>query len=697
MFTVLIAEKKHIDAIKEENKLFFEPFLENKELAFCYWNPKGQSLYDSVPELLDAVGRRKEWRAVIINNTTDDVIDHQNPFDVVDFSELSELIPPTSEPISEESLVSLEKEWLDYYEKLKVSKEKIYREALDFPLQKLSTWLCFKPEDYILGEVAEKQDIQDWALEKIGGDDLKLNVKLEIIERNHYKNEIRMKEIIRREFVEDNYLNIAYPKEVHCISIRTSEKGFFNPENFWNVRQENEYSAFTDRNMYFDKMRFMVFDLLSEKHRNFRNDYIRFLATVLIFITNQVPGSAMQARRLYQLEVETDETPLCTLVTSYDKKLLLTSEVIDNEIEKIRSEIPSELTDKTAEALFCTPKDVEVLLDESCDTDAVFVKKDYGLFGDLPQDEHNKWSNDYQESEKALTYIVKHQSRSIRKSIDKLQLNCDVAEADISRLTSFQLDDVKYFTKDVENEMVSSIPPSISDMSKYKERMEQEANEVKKVIKQRMTFKTTIILSIICLGLYLLCFLPFIFSNNATNKTISTSINLIFCMIGLLALILFVTLLIFRKMLTNRIREYNDQMHEIMTSIHESLRKISKYLSANCNVRRGYKVISYSEKNMDDYSKSIRIRKKHQEDIRRRRAYLEEEYKDFFGDKTYCDETMIIPYEYDFDQQVEYDYPAPFLAGDYRQIDFMSGGNKVDVPSSYIKNILVRMEGIYDK
>ena len=68
MFTVLIAEKEHIDAIQQENKLFFEPFLESKELAFCYWNPSGQSLHDSVPGLFDAVGRHKDWRAVIINN-----------------------------------------------------------------------------------------------------------------------------------------------------------------------------------------------------------------------------------------------------------------------------------------------------------------------------------------------------------------------------------------------------------------------------------------------------------------------------------------------------------------------------------------------------------------------------------------------------------------------------------------------------
>ena len=42
-------------------------------------------------------------------------------------------------------------------------------------------------------------------------------------------------------------------------------------------------------------------------------------------------------------------------------------DVIENEMDKIRSEIPGRLTDKTAESLFCTPVDVPVLLDENCD------------------------------------------------------------------------------------------------------------------------------------------------------------------------------------------------------------------------------------------------------------------------------------------------------------------------------------------
>ena len=122
----------------------------------------------------------------------------------------------------------------------------------------------------------------------------------------------------------------------------------------------------------------------------------------------------------------------------------------------------------------------------------------------------------------------------------------------------------------------------------------------------------------------------------------------------------------------------------------------AKYLSASCNVRRGHAVQNFTHRNVDAYTKRLRIRQKHQEDIQKKRAILVEKYRDYFGDSSFCDKIMSTPYDYDFDQRVEYGYPAPFLAGDSRQIEFISSGNYISVPSSYVTRILVRMEGIYE-
>ncbi len=697
MFTVLIAEKNHIDAIQQDNKLFFEPFLESKELAFCCWNPLGQNLQDSVPGLLDAVGRKKEWRAVIINNNSDELLKTRNPFDVIDCSSISHLVIPNRQPDESQDWNEWETSWRTFFKCLTVEKEKYYKSAIGLPLQRLATWLCYKPEDYILNEVQEKHDVHDWAMEQIGRDDLKPSVKLELMEREQYKTELRLKETIRRTFLEGQHLNISYPAEVHCVSLRTAERSFFDPDTYWNIPKDSEYSAFADRNMYFDKMRFMVFDLLPKSHRNYRTDYIRFLATVLIFISNPVPTSAMQSRYLYQIDTETDDTPLCTLVTSYDRKLAATSEVIDNEMEKIRSEIPGELTDKAAEALFCTPKDIPVLLDASCDPDKVAVDNDYGLFYDSPEKEDQKWNRDYLKSKKELGYIVKQQSRSVRKSVSQLNAACEITDVNISRLTPIQVDDVRDYADMSEDDMIMSIPTDFSDISRYEDNLTHEAETVKKIVNQRMTRKSTTILSCICLGLFFACFLPFLFSNNNTTNTITVALVLSISMIAVISVIMLITLFALREKLKGAIRAYNNASQNAVNEIHSSLKQHSKYLSAVCNVRRGHSVQNFAKKNLDEYTRSLRIRKRHQEDIRKRRAYLVEEYGDYLGDRSCVDEIMSKPYDYDFDQCIEYNYPAPFLAGDCRQIEFISNGNMITVPSSYVKRINVRLEGIYEK
>lgn len=697
LFTVLIAEKEHIDAIQRKNKLFFEPFLKNKEMAFCEWNPAGQNLYDSVPGLADAVRRKKQWRAVIINSCSPELQKTQNPFDAVDYSSIAALSVPETYMDSKTTWEDWKKKWEEYYDLLFKKKDIIYRNSLKLPLQRLTTWLCFKPEDFILCDVKVKQDVYDLAVEELSAEVIKPSQHLEVLERNHYKNELRLREIIRREFITDESICFAHPVEVYCISTRTSLYSFFNPDTHWNARLDSDYSDFAKRNMYFDNMRFLVFDILPPEHQNFRIDRIRFIAAVLIFISNQIPSSAMQTRRLYQLNVETDDTPLCTLVTSYDKKLEATYDQIENEIEKIYSDIPGEWTDKAVEELFINNKDILVQLDKDCNTNAIFAGTNYGLVSDFPVNECYKWQSDYKTSRKELAFIIKQQVRSVKKGVQQSRLICEVLKVKINKLSPFQVNDITDYTEKSEDEMIDAIPKSMANASRYAERLDKEADNIKKVLDTRMTRKTTISLMLFCLTLYLICFLPFLLSNSGTLKTISTAIVLILFMLGILGFIMYGSLYFLRTSIKNAVRKYNNAVHEIMDEIQTSMSDISKYLSALCNTRRGNAILNYIKMNLNEYTQSIRIRKKHQEDIRKKRAYLAEDYKEFFGDESCCDHLMVQTYDYDFDQKTEYAYPAPFLAGDSRRIEFISSGNYVIVPSSYVTHISIKVEGIYDK
>lgn len=337
-----------------------------------------------------------------------------------------------------------------------------------------------------------------------------------------------------------------------------------------------------------------------------------------------------------------------------------------------------------------------MLLDESCDPEKVFAENNYGLFFDRPENEFHKWNGDYRTSQNALDYIAKQRSRSVRKSVGQMHISSEISDVNISRLTPLQVDDVRKYTENEEDEMVSSTPPDLAEVTLYKERLAEESKKVKKTIRHRMTRKTVFVLSSICLGLFLACFLPFLFSNISSTQTVTATLALSLGMCGVLAIVMLVTLFVLRASVLNAVRDYNNVAHEIMNDIQDSLKRFSKYLSASSNVRRGYAVQNYAKSNLDEYTKNIRIRKKHKEDIQKKRAQLLEGYGDYLGDRSYCDETMCRAYDYDFDQKTEYSYPAPFLAGDCRQIEFISNGNYVTVPSSYVKRILVKMEGIYE-
>ena len=697
MFTVLIAEQQHIDAIRQENSLFFEPFLDNRNFAFCPWTPEGRTLTESVPSLRDVVGRRKEWRAVILHSADPDQLKQQNPFDEVDYSAVTAIPKPNPQPADDERWEDWVSSWEEYYRALMPKKEAVFRSAFRLPLQRLATWLCFRPADYILDDVAEKQDVEQWAMEILEAGDLKPSEKLENMERDQYRKELRLKELLRREFIGGDSINIAFPTEICCISQRITEHGFFHPDSYWNIRSGTDYSAFVDRNMYFDKMRFLVFDVLPKTHRDYRNDLIRFLYAVLVFVTNPTPSSAMQARKLYVIESENDDSPLVTLVTSFERKLTATSEVIENEIEKIRSEIPGDLTDREAEALFCAPSDVPVTLDKSCDESALFVEDNLGLSSDCPEDEKRTFARGYAAAKRSMVYIVKQQARSVRRGVNKVEDLSRVDGRDVSRLTSFQIDDVREYTEEAEDVLATQIPPDFSEISRYSEPMEEKAAEVRKVLEQRMSRKTTIVLGAICLGLFLVCLLPMLFTNMADARSTSTALVLVLAVLGAVGLILFISLFFLRKPMRSALRDFNNQMQDSLNDVKTALQQFSTYLSAVCNVRRGNAVMKISETNVDEYTRSIRIRKMHQEDLRRRRAYLLEDYRDFLGDKSCCDESMSQPYEYDFGQKTEYSYPAPFLAGDFRQIEFLVAGNYITVPSSFATRILIRMEEIYDK
>ena len=59
MFTVIIAEKEHIDRSREYD-IFLSPFADHRHIALCRWYPEKDTLAEAVPELRETGARIEE-------------------------------------------------------------------------------------------------------------------------------------------------------------------------------------------------------------------------------------------------------------------------------------------------------------------------------------------------------------------------------------------------------------------------------------------------------------------------------------------------------------------------------------------------------------------------------------------------------------------------------------------------------------
>ena len=450
MYTVIIAEKKHFEAI-EQNKLYFKPFLDrlNKEFAFCEWIPEGKTLYECVPDLVRTVGRHKTWRAVILKD--DSLTLSQNPYDAISYQRIVEcekrnrIINPADEADDTDNVSSADlaetpdgltpvmfENWKvecnERIQNMLSEKAEIFRDALKLPFQRLVTCLCFLPNEFLGKNITKRNDIGDYVEKKLDS----LNFEKYITELEHYYHleQDRLKSTLRTECIEEmlpddhasrrkGSMGIVLPSEVICFAERTTETGFFDARVYWENHTGLEYSEFVGRNMYFDKMRFILSDILPQTHQDYRYDRIRFLYNFLLFSLNDIPSGSVLPRRVYCLESENNEKNLRTIATTYICKLNSSIKLVDSQIEKIKREVPQELSDSEAEKLFCANVIVPVSFDEDYSEDGLYAEQEeYGYYSDSFGDDATVWLAQRKKTSNAVEKLVKQPRRALKKSIE---------------------------------------------------------------------------------------------------------------------------------------------------------------------------------------------------------------------------------------------------------------------------------------
>ncbi len=696
MYTVIIADSQDIEKL-QEYRLFLEPFTNSRDFKICEWFPgEGDSLELSVPSLGSTVANVSTWRAIIL--CPDDGIHQENPFDLTDYSEPS--FPyETIEDESEEEEGYTEKRinaLKDYYKQRYEERAKALRQAAENPLTKLSVRLLEDPL------VSKAGDVSDIDLEFEPDDEKEKAVSwtdttIDNLELQEYRLISKLKKELRGEIRGTERRNFNSPAEVFCIAKRTFPSNTYDPAEDWTEHDETRYSRFYERNLYYDKQRYLIFDMSEQDKPEYTSDYIRYLSTAMILAAHDVPQGSISPNRVYRLNCVTDDEKLSAYLTRYKRKLEATLDLVRSGIRKESEVEIQEFTDREAERLFSREINIPVTWPKDAETGLLQYRQSPGLFNDRPTEERSPWLTFQPETQKRLHRLLKQPERAVSRAAENLRKSDRLEDDRAVALNHYQVEDIQEHVNKEESEMVSSMINGMHDEAYYLSRQREFAEEVDEVMKHRMNTRTAIIAGSCVLGAALISLVPVFFAKKDGAAVIGQTALLLILLAAALALILgaaWLTAFLERRELTKAISAYNGKMNGLKGEMDNNMSQYSRLLSHICNVMRGNSVVELRERLNAAGSRRLSILKSHESGILERCAVLEDVFGRFMlNEPVDIGMEEIEPYKYNFDRAQEYGYDIPKDIRDAASIEYIQKGNHIDLPISYFKKIsLIRVE-----
>ena len=671
MFTVIVAEQELLDTITEFEP-YLKPLLNCPDMTLCRWDPEGKELLDAVPDLERTVARQTQWRLIVVCDESG--LRRKNPFLAVPFETPEQ---GRDEPLEE------------YLPRLKAAKFAAFDEAAKQPLTRLMTWMCEDP--LISGSrMHPEQCLTDEGAENY-------IMRREKLYYNEYMDEALRKQELREKLRDGRKVGIALPAEVLCIARRTAPDDGYDIRTAWNADIDSRYSRFPDWNLYFDKMRYLVFDILPKSHNNYSFDRLRFLISLMLIAGNPMPSNALQPNQVYALRCDTNEDALRMAVSHYDAKMSITQDVLRARIEEIRLRERPHFTDREAEEAFCVDEAIPVVIPPGADTRGLLVENvRAGLSADCPQDEKIAWTVGYRDSRAALKRFIRQPRRGVKQAAETVHERKVTNLQSSEGLNEFQLEDVRIHTNEEELEMTRTETCDLYDLSRYYSQLEEKNKEIDKMIATRMTRKATVLVGLIILACVLLCCLPMVFSTVATAGSVAGSLICMAIFAGLTVVSALIILLVFRGRLKKKYAEYNNTVRKIRKEIDDSMHDYSKYLTHACNVIRGNSVINFRTFAGDPDVKKMRVLQKHISDIEHSREDLRAMFGCYMDRKVRVELTQDDAYEFDYSYPADYEYLFEFRPDQEVQIEFINPDSYIRVPVDFVRRLRVRREELYD-
>ena len=638
MFTVIFAEKETIKLF-EETKMFFGPLYNSEQVAFCEWDKNADCFDAMVPNLYDLIEHQSEWRALILY---DDGFEKLNPFDFTNYSE---------------SFYSKKDRSWDYLKNRREQRIAAYEKAVSNPLLKLTTALSGIPNfksvvsnseysllmtgqlrtfEYMLQKQLEVLNCLELAarFDKYQRDDLKKFVSVddidllisyiklsdvsgiinlipdtEILDFIRYigndpmyfdpeYTECLIENTKKHELLQNVAVNFSMkdklPLEVICISPRTFDFEKVEQDIKWKRKDEVSSSKFTNFNLYNDKLKFVVFDMLPKDNKQYKFEQIKFLCLLLVVANNDIPQGVVNANNVYRAQINFNANIVTKSCENYISKLRSTQLLLNDIAMQLEYDNETAVDNQTAQRLFESDISIPVKYNsESNERDLYAEYKKIGLSTDCPGDETSYWTQQYRNICKRFVRYLREPRRAVKTAVsDGLRKNNYINDDRTLLLSENQVEDVNFHIAELEQKMVETTTIHLFDTKSFTEQMQEADKEVKRGISQRMTKKKTIFVGLVALLAYFIGFLPLLFGNLNTTKSFLFSLMVTGILLAVFLILGFIYLFTLRRRLVNRFKHFNYVMSGICNQINGALSQFSYYISCVCNLMRDFSVFT---------------------------------------------------------------------------------------------------------
>ena len=674
MYTVIICPQHIITDCQKKYHLYLKPFIDSNQFVFCEWNPYGKTLDETLPNLRDVIRNVSKWNALVIVDATIYSIEQlskQNPFNYID---------------CEKTPFHFD----DYQQVLTYRQETEAKmnQAFENPLVKLSNWLlgisfrnfisdfntldinCLNETNYFEQLEAEQIDPVD--------------LEVDLANQKRYKR-------LTQTFLENGEL-FNPPQSLLTLMIRTKESSFKQEQDAWNEHEEYDYTNFFYENLYHERMRYLLSDIPYINGRMDEIEYFRLLTLAMVLASNDIPNNIVKAYRVYHVEVHINQQRVSKLCQRYRSKLKATLRLLDEMEQKIDFYNAQPIQSQELFEFLTRNIQLPIALSEIVNSQELYANQEgYGLSNDCPQSEEARWSQEYKRIEEVLKKCFREPIRLLKRKIQyDFRRNIHIEDERLLHINRFQKEDVMLNVVEEEKKMIQANISHFSKSRNIQKNVDQRYHEILTYMEERMNRYQTIMISLICLVLFTIGFLPVLMSWKQSNAINIHCLLLIVISLGLFIGIGLIYLFIIRYKMIRKIKRFNHEMKKVEEQLNSSLEGFSQYLSHACNVMRSNSVLRQIERGNAMKKNVLNF---HRIDIQICMKHAEILFSKFLNKNAFID-TKEEAYRYDFSLKQHYDYEVPYH--DEEEIEFLQLGNNINVPVDFLERVTLRREELYD-